>query len=924
MAIFCLTVAGSNTGSKNDNNTSSLEEGVYSLTVNGRQVQVVPFKHYHYALVEMSEATDVSLTSGTTISTYEISPLNRNIQSTCEGNTIRFRLDKPGYVMVRINETDRFFIFAEKPEVVPTSNVANILSFGITNDGSTNVTSRVQKAIDQTARKGQTLFFPAGVYKCGQLVLTSNAHIHLSRGAVLQADDASVNVYGGTGRVSTKRFIFIPDASNVKITGLGAINGNGANLRAKFGDDARMRLVLAVNCTGLTINGVMLQDPGSWNTQILKCKDIEIRNVKLMNDIDLSNTDGFDPDATQNMQIIDCFAYCSDDNVAIKTTNYGDYLADVDGITVKGCVFLTKKSSLKVGTETRGENMKNILFEDNDVLESDRGMALYCSDGAHFDNIRYINNRFERNHPDAKQMWMNFTVNRRNPDSKLGRMTNILVKDCMFYRAFPKNSEIKYPESGVGIEVTIDNLKLGGQKITSVEQAGFVIENATVMFRNEPADIGFTVPPRLFSSAPASETLTPERMNELRASIRAHFFIPNPLPELAPRQHRTFSPATGVRAEAITYGTQYGMRVPAILYLPDPMPKNPDGTPLKIPAFIVVNGHGGDKYCWYSYYAGIAFSRGGAAVLTFDPAGEGERSRNRASGTREHDYLRGSPDVAPDIAARHLFGLFLTDVQQAVSYLCSRPEIDPARIAAAGYSLGSFIMSIAGAIETRIHAAIMTGGGNLDGNGGYWETSDKPMCQSLPYQSLRYLGDRPALIYALHAYRGPALIWNGREDICNIMNTQEPFFDDLRARVAALLDSNSSKRNNIFVYGFTPAPASHRPYFLTKLPVLWLHKQINFPNWTEAQIAAMPETHIMDWSEQTGYPIDRLYATEVREGGTMAIGAGVPPIAREQLDVFTPTEWEKVKDEYTFDAWLKKIGATSSKGAYKPVLTNNQ
>jgi len=890
MAFFFLTA----TGYKNNN---IFAEGSYTLMAGKQKVEVLPFKHYHYALIELTEATELSLTSGTAINAYEISPISRNIQSTREGNTIRFRLDKPGYVMVRINETERFFIFAEKPEVIPTTNVANILTFGVTNDGATNVTAQVQKAINQTAGKGQTLLFPAGVYKCGQLVLPSNTHIHISRGAVLQVDDASADVFGGTGRLTTKRFIFISDASNVKITGLGAINGNGASLRAKFGDNARMRLVLAVNCTGLELNGVMLQDPGSWNTQILQCRDVEIRNIKLMNDIDLSNTDGFDPDASQNLRIIDCFAYCSDDNVAIKTTNYGNYLADVDNITVKGCVFLTKKSSLKVGTETRGENMRNILFEDNDVLECDRGMALYCSDGAHFDNIRYVNNRFERNHPDAKQMWMNFTVNRRTPNSKLGKMTNILVKDCMFYRAFPKKSEIKYPEPGTGIELTIDNLALGGQKITTSEQAGFVIENAKVTF----------------SSASASETLTPERMAELRASIRAHFFVPNPLPELAPRSHRTFMPAPGVRAEAITYGTQYGMRVPAILYLPDPMPKNPDGTPQKIPAFIIVNGHGGDKYSWYSYFTGIAYARGGVAVLTYDPAGEGERSRNRTSGTREHDYLRGSPTIAPDIAARHLFGLFITDIRQAVSYLCNRTEIDPTRIAAAGYSMGSFILSIAGAIETRLHATIMTGGGNLDGNGGYWETSDKPMCQSLPYQSLRYLGDRPALIYALQADRGPALIWNGREDICNIKNTQEPFFDDLHARVAVLIAPDSPKQGNIFTYGFTPAPASHRPYFITKPPVLWLHKQIGFPNWTETQIASMPETHIMDWAAQTGYPMDRLYATEEREGGAMAIGTDVPPISRDQLDVFTPAEWETVKDTFTFDAWLKKIGATTSK-----------
>ena len=75
--------------------------------------------------------------------------------------------------------------------------------------------------------------------------------------------------------------------------------------------------------------------------------------------------------------------------------------------------------------------------------------------------------------------------------------------------------------------------------------------------------------------------------------IRANFFIPDPLPALAAETHRHFRPASGVRAEAVTYGSQFGLRVPAILYMPDPLPKTGSG---KIPGLVIVNGHGGDKY----------------------------------------------------------------------------------------------------------------------------------------------------------------------------------------------------------------------------------------------------------------------------------------------------------------------------------------
>ncbi len=399
------------------------------------------------------------------------------------------------------------------------------------------------------------------------------------------------------------------------------------------------------------------------------------------------------------------------------------------------------------------------------------------------------------------------------------------------------------------------------------------------------------------TSARAVETLTPARVAELRAQIRQNFFIPDPLPALDAKTHRTFAPAPGVKAEAVTYATELGTRVPAILYLPDPMPKG------KIPAFVVVNGHGGDKYSWYSYFTGITYARAGAAVLTYDQAGEGERSATRKTGTREHDKLQGD-----EAMARRLCGLMLTDISQAVSYLASRPEVDAKRIGAGGYSLGSFVLAIESAIEPRLRVCVMVGGGNLDGPGGYWDKSNKQMCQGLPYQSLNFLGDRPAVIYALSAARGPALIWNGRVDtVVNVPKTLEPFFNDLRARVTALRGT----AENVFEFGFTEG-GSHRPYFVTKPAALWLERQLDFPNWTEASIRALPETHISEWSKQVGFPVDNLYATEEREGGTMAVGDRVPGIAREQLSVFADAEWARVKDEYMFDAWTRHARAAAA------------
>jgi dienelactone hydrolase len=404
--------------------------------------------------------------------------------------------------------------------------------------------------------------------------------------------------------------------------------------------------------------------------------------------------------------------------------------------------------------------------------------------------------------------------------------------------------------------------------------------------------------PLLLAALAAFAAITPSEEQDWRSRIRMAWFAAGPAPALAPESHGSFEPAPGVVAERVTYGTQFGMRIPAILY----RPKSVSG---KIPAFIVVNGHGGDKYSWYAFYSGIMYARGGAAVLTYDPAGEGERNSERKSGTRAHDKVEPPPELA-----QRLGGLMMTDIMQAVSYLSQRPEVDPRRIAAAGYSMGSFILGITGAVERRLKAVVLVGGGNLDGEGGYWDNS-KPMCQGIPYKSLRFLGDRPAVLYALHASRGATLVYNGLEDTTvAIPRFGEPYFKELQQRVVKLRGTPG----RVFETGFVPG-AAHRPYFVTKPVALWLEKQLDFPNWTEESIRAMPETHISEWAGQHGIEMDMLYATEQREGGTPGLGAGVPGYRRDDLSVFSAAEWERRKSRMVHETWVHDAKAAIARGA---------
>jgi dienelactone hydrolase len=383
----------------------------------------------------------------------------------------------------------------------------------------------------------------------------------------------------------------------------------------------------------------------------------------------------------------------------------------------------------------------------------------------------------------------------------------------------------------------------------------------------------------------AGATAGPWDAAEKRQQIRRALLVPDALPALAAEHYGQVEIAPGVIAERVSYATDYGLRVPAIVYRPKQKPAG------KMPGLLVVNGHGGDKYSWYAFYAGILYARAGAVVLTSDPIGEGERNAQRQSGTRQHDR-----NVEPEEMGRRMGGLMMTDVMQAVSYLAQRRDVDAGRLAAMGYSMGSFVLGLACAAETRLHACVLVGGGNLDGEGGYWDSSSKKMCQAIPYGAMKFLGDRGAALYGLHA---ATLVWNGSaDDVVSIPKLGANFFEELRQRAAA------QRGGDAFEFGFTPG-GGHRPYFVTRPVALWLEKRLGFPNWTAEAIAAMPETHILEWAEKNGVLMDKAYGTELREGGTRALGTGVPAVARNLLNALPDDVWRREKAKYVYESWVK-------------------
>jgi dienelactone hydrolase len=398
------------------------------------------------------------------------------------------------------------------------------------------------------------------------------------------------------------------------------------------------------------------------------------------------------------------------------------------------------------------------------------------------------------------------------------------------------------------------------------------------------------------------------RLGKWRAEIRKTLYVPDTLPALETKTWSTFSPMPGVLADRVTYRTLDGMVVPAIVYRPDPKIVKWKG---KLPGIVVVNGHGSDKFGWYAFYSGMEFAQAGAVVVTYDMIGEGERNIDKKSRAGSHDKQVAPPAGLPATDwGQRVAGLMQVDLMQGVTYLTQQPEVDAKRIAVLGYSMGGFVAGITGAIDTRIHAVVLSGGGVYDGPGGYFDSGNLP-CQGPPYRALAYLGDRTAILYALNAQRGPMLVMNGEADtVMDIPHHLQDWFDKVRARAIAVRGTDA----DMFTTKFYPG-ISHRPSWENRDGVEWLNQQIHFAIWTEKEIETMSTTHIGAWAKANNVDIAANYVREDRETGIDALGVGLPGIKREDLMVLPAADWTRMKDELTYEAWAAKAMAVEQEAA---------
>jgi len=424
-----------------------------------------------YAHFAFSGTVIVEVVARETIKTFDLSPHRYGIHATANGNVLSFHLSRPRKLHLKINDLPRFFIFADAPEEDPPQpgqpGVYSLRNYGVSSSPGSVQTPKIQRAVDDVAAKRGILYVPPGIYRSGELRFKSGLTLYLAPGAVIK----------GTGKVSDyprselgTQQIYLLDCRDIRITGRGVIDGQGRALRISTDNstDSRMKLIRSLRAADCIVEGVVLRDAGTWAIHLVESSGLQFDNYKLISNTILDdpgfpwepNTDGFDPDNSSRVIIENGFVSCSDDAIAVKL-NYGT-LNNMDDIRFRNNVVWTVKSALKIGTEVRTHKMTNIVFENNEVIHADRGIAVYCYRGATIENPRWINNYFEFIGDNIKRMNMDIQI--KDVGGK-GYLNDVLIKDNTFECFSPNQSRLWGLDSIHVISgVTFDNLVIAGKK----------------------------------------------------------------------------------------------------------------------------------------------------------------------------------------------------------------------------------------------------------------------------------------------------------------------------------------------------------------------------------------------------------------------------------------------------------------------------
>ena len=296
----------------------------------------------------------------------------------------------------------------------------NVRRFNAIGDGFANDTQAIQAAIMSCPKFGRVLI-PKGTYLVNTIFLKSDITIELAEGAILSFDGSFyqgailpgyledpfgeeyyLGSWEGNPLDTYTALIQGINVENVKIIGLGTLEGNGHNFwdfpKVKKGA-WRPRLFQVIHSKFITLQGITVQNSPSWTIHPLFSDALTFADLKIINPKDSPNTDGLNPESCNRVLIVGVNFSVGDDCIAIKAGKI--YLGrklqkSTQYVTIRNCSMNFGHGAVVIGSEMAG-GVKNVTVSQCLFNETDRGLRIKTRRGRgkdaiikdiHFKNIK--------------------------------------------------------------------------------------------------------------------------------------------------------------------------------------------------------------------------------------------------------------------------------------------------------------------------------------------------------------------------------------------------------------------------------------------------------------------------------------------------------------------------------------------------------
>lgn len=361
--------------------------------------------------------------------------------------------------------------------------------YGAVGDGQTLNTRSLQAAIDSASarysRKGaiQTLSIPAGEYVTGTLYLKSGVNLHLDSGAVILG---SLNPFDYVKDPYCRwtALLFAVKQHDISITGQGTIDCRGwevANNTVNLihlgliqdplkydrpNETNRPENIHFRECDNITVRGITLRNPASWNQQYDQCRHILIED-QTVDSKSYWNNDGVDIVDCSDVVIRNCNYDAADDAFCFKSHSK-DGLSE--NILVENCTGRSSANGIKFGTVTRGI-FRHFRFRNMLIYDTYRSAFTIASvDGAIIDDIvvdslRSINT--------GNPFFLRLASRNTNP-AHPASVSNVVIKDL--YAEVP----FKKPDAGYRYEGPVEDQPRNISPAIISGTPGMRIQNITI------------------------------------------------------------------------------------------------------------------------------------------------------------------------------------------------------------------------------------------------------------------------------------------------------------------------------------------------------------------------------------------------------------------------------------------------------------